>query len=80
MRESQTSWQLNPNPNLPLRRGVESEMKMGLFKALVSTAINVATLPVAVAKDVVTLGGVSTDQRKPYTVQKLQQIKDEAEG
>ena len=51
---------------------------MGLFGKIVATAINVATLPVAVAKDVVTLGGVATDQRHPYIVQKLQQIKDEA--
>lgn len=52
---------------------------MGLFGKIVATAINVATLPVAVVKDVVTLGGVSTDQRTPYTMQKLQQIKDEAQ-
>lgn len=52
---------------------------MGIFGKIVATAINVATLPVALAKDVITLGGVSTDQRSPYTVQKLQQIKDEAE-
>ncbi len=51
---------------------------MGLFGKIVATAINVATLPVAVAKDVVTLGGVSTDQRNPYIVQKLKQIKDES--
>jgi hypothetical protein len=52
---------------------------MSLFGKLVRTAVNVATLPVAVAKDVVTLGGASTDQREPYTVAKLKQIKDEAE-
>ena len=51
---------------------------MNLFGKLVATAVNVATLPVAVVKDVVTLGGVSTDQRSPYTAQKLRQIKDEA--
>jgi hypothetical protein len=52
---------------------------MGLFGKLVATAINVATLPVAIAKDVVTLGGISTDQRTPYTAQKLQQIKEESQ-
>lgn len=51
---------------------------MGLFGKLVATAVNVVTLPVAVAKDIVTLGGVSTEQRTPYTAQKLQQIKDDA--
>ena len=51
---------------------------MGLFGKIVATTINVATLPVAVAKDVVTLGGVSRWPRGSYTVEKLQQIKDEA--
>jgi hypothetical protein len=52
---------------------------MGLFGKIVATAINVATLPVAVVKDVVTLGGVSTRSGRSAVVQKLQQIKDEAE-
>jgi hypothetical protein len=46
---------------------------MGLFGKIVATAVNVATLPVAIAKDVVTLG------EKSYTTQKLQQIKEEAQ-
>jgi hypothetical protein len=51
----------------------------GLFGKIVATAINVTTLPVAVVKDVVTLGGVSTKgELRPYTVDKLKQIKDEA--
>ena len=50
-----------------------------MFGKIVATAINVATLPVAVAKDVVTLGGVSTKgEFEPYLVEKLKQIKDEA--
>jgi hypothetical protein len=52
---------------------------MSLFGALVRTAVNIVTLPVAVAKDVVTLGGVSTGKIEPYTSEKLKQIKDEAE-
>jgi hypothetical protein len=52
---------------------------MGLFGKIVATVVNVATLPVAVVKDVVTLGGVASDQREPYIVQKLKQIKDEAQ-
>ena len=51
---------------------------MGLFGKLVATAVNVATLPIAVVKDAVTLGGVATDRGEPYIVSKLKQIKDEA--
>lgn len=47
-----------------------------LFGKIVATAINVAALPVAAAKDVFTLGNCG---RTPYTVQKIQQIKDEAD-
>ena len=52
---------------------------MSLFGQLVRTVVNVATLPVAVAKDVLTLGGAATGEDKPYTVQKLEQLKREAE-
>ena len=52
---------------------------MGLFGKLVRTAVNVATLPVAVVKDVVTLGGIATDNHGSYTAEKLQEIKDESE-
>lgn len=51
---------------------------MGLFGKLVATAVNVATLPVAVVKDVVTLGGVSTEHGGSYVAQKLKEIKDDA--
>lgn len=52
---------------------------MGLFGKIVATAINVATLPVDVAKDIVTLGGVSSKGRfESYVGEKLKQIKDEA--
>lgn len=49
---------------------------MSLFGKLVATAVNVATLPLAVAKDVVTLGNVGNG--RPFVEQKLQQIKDDA--
>lgn len=52
---------------------------MSLFGKLVRTAVNVAVLPVEVARDVVTLGGIATGEPKPYTVQRLEQLKDEAE-
>lgn len=50
---------------------------MSLFGKIVRTTINVATLPVAVVKDTFTLGNVGCG--RPYTVQKLEQIKREAE-
>jgi hypothetical protein len=52
---------------------------MSLFAAIVRTTINVATLPVAVVKDVVTLGKIGSSE-KPYTLEKLEQIKSEAES
>lgn len=52
---------------------------MSLFGKLVKTVVNVATLPAAVVKDVVTLGGSMTSQPTPYTAQKLKQIKEEAD-
>lgn len=51
---------------------------MSLFGRIVRTAVNTALLPVAVAKDVITLGGVSTSH-EPYTAEQLKKIKDEAE-
>ena len=50
---------------------------MKFFGKLIRTVVNVAVLPVAIAKDVVTLGGVALDQR-PATVQQLEKIKEEA--
>lgn len=55
---------------------------MSLFGKIVRTAVNVATIPVAVAKDVVTLGNAANRGWygcESYTTQKLKQIKEEAE-
>jgi len=52
---------------------------VSLFGKIIRTTVNLATLPVAVAKDVITLGGIATEQSKTYTEQKLEQIKEEAE-
>jgi hypothetical protein len=49
---------------------------MKLFGQLVRTAVNIATLPVAVAKDVT---GEPIITGKSATMQQLQKIKDEAE-
>ena len=51
---------------------------MKLFGQIIRTVVNVVTLPVAVAKDVFTLGGIATDNGESYTIEKLRQIKDEA--
>jgi len=50
---------------------------MSLFGAIVKTVVNVVTLPVAVVKDVVTLGNIASGD-EPYTIQKIEQIKKEA--
>ena len=51
-----------------------------MFGSLLATAINVVTAPIAVVKDVVTLGGALDDNDKSYTQQhiekSLQDIKD----
>jgi hypothetical protein len=52
---------------------------VSIFGKLLKTAVDVATSPIAVVKDIATLGGVTTDQRKPYTAQKLEQLGDDVE-
>ena len=52
---------------------------MGLFSAIVKIGVDLARLPVAVVKDVITLGGISTEQEKPYVAQILDDIRDDAE-
>jgi len=39
----------------------------GLIESLAKAAVGVVTLPVAVAADVITLGGALTDKDEPYT-------------
>lgn len=52
---------------------------MKLFGQIVRTVINTATLPLEVAKDVVTLGGVCTGEDKTYTRKQLEKIAEEAQ-
>lgn len=55
---------------------------MSLFGKVVKLAVNVATLPVAVVKDVVTLGNCANGGDRnwqTYTGKKLDQIKEDAE-
>ena len=56
---------------------------MKLFSQIIRTVVNVATLPVAIVKDVVTLGGTLTGDNdwsldETFTAKKIDQIKDEA--
>lgn len=52
---------------------------MSIFGKLLKTGLHVVTTPIDVAKDVVTLGGLLTDQDKPYTAQKLRKLGDDME-
>jgi hypothetical protein len=52
---------------------------VSLFGALVRTAVNVVTLPVAVAHDILSLGGAIDNNGKPHTAEHLEKIKREAE-
>lgn len=48
----------------------------GMFKKLTQAALNVAVTPIEVAKDMVTLGGVLTDEKEPYTLQRLKKAQE----
>lgn len=52
---------------------------MKLFGQIIRTVVNTALLPVAVAKDICTLGGVATGNGRPYTVEQIQKLMDESE-
>lgn len=47
---------------------------MGLFGKLIKSAINLVEAPIAVIKDVATLGGTLIDQKRTYTEQKLDEL------
>jgi hypothetical protein len=47
---------------------------LGLLENLTKAVIGVAVSPVDAVADVITLGGVLSDQEKPYTVQRAEQI------
>ena len=53
---------------------------MSLFGKLVKTAVNLAAIPVDVAKDILTLGGVSTKgEFKPYTQERIDKLVEDAD-
>jgi hypothetical protein len=47
---------------------------MNLFGKIVRTVVNTALIPVEVAKDVVTLGGVATDRHQTYTAERIDKL------
>ena len=55
----------------------------GILKSLAKAATAVVDVPVSIVADVVTLGGVLTDQDKPYTAKAaerlVQNVKDAAD-
>lgn len=52
---------------------------MGILGNIIGTVIDTASLPVAVIKDVATLGGVLTDRKATYTSSKVSDIKEDLE-
>lgn len=52
---------------------------MSLFGALIRTVVNIATTPVAIVRDVVSLGGAIDNNGNSHTAQHLEKLKDEAE-
>ena len=50
---------------------------MGIFGSIAKLALDIIETPVAVIKDVATLGGALTDQDKPYTLKKLEDVQDD---
>lgn len=46
----------------------------GMLESLTKAALGVVTVPVAVAADVVTLGGALTDKDEPYTASAVSDV------
>ena len=51
---------------------------MSLFGKVVRTIVNTVELPIAVTKDVFTLGNIASGD-KTYTEQQIEKLKEEAE-
>jgi len=52
---------------------------MGIFMKLVKGAVDTVSLPVDVARDVVSLGGALDEKKDSYTEDRLRKIKEDAE-
>ncbi len=53
---------------------------MSFFGNLGKLVMDVVETPIAIVKDVATLGGELTDQKKPYTQKKMEDIQDDWDG
>jgi hypothetical protein len=49
---------------------------MGILGKIISITLDVVEIPVAIIKDAATMGGALTDEDKPYTAQKIEEIGD----
>ncbi len=47
---------------------------MSILGKVLKTVIDVATVPISIAADVVTLGGAITERDKPYTVDHVKTV------
>ena len=47
---------------------------MGFLTNLTKTTIDIATTPIDIVKDTVTMGGVLIDEEEPSTIKKLKEI------
>jgi hypothetical protein len=53
---------------------------MSLFGKIVKTVVNVAALPIELAKDIGTLGGVATKgEFRPYTQERIEKLVEDAD-
>ena len=50
---------------------------MGFFGKIIKAGIDTVSLPVAIIKDVITMGSVLTDEKQLYTIRKLKDIGDD---
>ena len=67
------------NFSYTINRSIKGGTTMGLFGKIAQGLIDTALIPVDVAKDVVTLGGVTTDQDDPYISEKVKKLRKKLE-
>ena len=53
---------------------------MGFFNNLAKLALDIAETPIAIVKDIATMGAQLTDEGKPYTQRKLEDMKEDFDG
>jgi hypothetical protein len=49
---------------------------MGILKNLTKAVVDIALLPVDVAKDSISLGGVSDDRNESYSTERLRKVQN----